>query len=284
MERGTAGEGLSQNDNENRRRGGEEGRKADQQEEGEEEDVIPSWLHDEEEQQRQTGAPPRVTSLSSVRFTPITLIRQLYHMAECVDRVFTGCGVQYWTSGGTTLGVLRHAGIIPFDDDIDLCVMEEDVVKMAECRLRLSEEGYECVEASFGYRIFHKTKSMPMPFDYVNYRYPFCDVFVMMINRFHKGVSNEVVIMEKSARCLYEKEKYDLRNLKEKRKRMKFGLVELYVCDKAEEYLSYYYGSDWKDVCYTPSYDHVSKSYIQPFSFPIEELNKHIADNHIELI
>lgn len=34
--------------------------------------------------------------------------------------------VTYWITGGTALGALRNNGIIPWDDDFDICVLEKD--------------------------------------------------------------------------------------------------------------------------------------------------------------
>lgn len=46
------------------------------------------------------------------------------------DKVCRNHNIEYWISDGTLLGAVRHRGFIPWDDDIDVCIKEEDKEKL----------------------------------------------------------------------------------------------------------------------------------------------------------
>ncbi len=64
----------------------------------------------------------------------LTLLDQILEIAQ-------SAGIKLWMDYGSLLGAIRHNGYIPWDDDIDICIMREDYIgflfllrrKLPEC-------------------------------------------------------------------------------------------------------------------------------------------------------
>lgn len=70
---------------------------------------------------------------------------ELYKSLEVFQNVCEEYNIKYWAMGGTILGIVRHKAIIPWDDDIDIAIMEEDYNKLdnPEIKEKLNNLGYE---------------------------------------------------------------------------------------------------------------------------------------------
>lgn len=49
------------------------------------------------------------------------------HLLHEFDQICVQNGLRYWLAFGTLLGAARHGGFIPWDDDVDLGMMREDI-------------------------------------------------------------------------------------------------------------------------------------------------------------
>lgn len=71
-----------------------------------------------------------ITTISSAHGN-LRLIQQgSAKLLAFIDLICRKNNLQYWMHYGTLIGAMRHKGFIPWDDDIDICMMRNDFDKL----------------------------------------------------------------------------------------------------------------------------------------------------------
>lgn len=63
-------------------------------------------------------------------------------MLAVIDRICRANSLDYFVSGGTCLGAVRHGGFIPWDDDVDIDLPKADYDRFLELAPKALPEGY----------------------------------------------------------------------------------------------------------------------------------------------
>ena len=128
------------------------------------------------------------------------IIQKLYSLMKIFDSLCRKHNIRYWIDAGTMLGAVRHKGIIPWDDDIDICVPETDREKVMMLADDLKKHGCGLTKFWGDYKIysFDGEKMKPENSNWVwtgkdgkttsdkgviNYTFPFIDIYFVDFNK-----------------------------------------------------------------------------------------------------
>lgn len=183
------------------------------------------------------------TKVECVDNTPPSVILQLYQMAKDIHEIFVENDLEYFIFAGTLLGSVRHKGIIPWDDDLDMMVYLKDEKLLFSLKNEFERRGYGLLKEKTGLvRIFPKDGE---PFPGRSFKFPFTDIFLATVMN-----GTIYYYKEKKTVRFYLDELYPL-------KEYSFGETVLYGPRKTDRYLARWFGKDWENKAV--KYNHASR-------------------------
>ncbi|XP_066926834.1 uncharacterized protein RP689-like [Clytia hemisphaerica] len=237
------------------------------QSENEDNDPLHSLFDESECKDKITSHLP----INKYKPTDELTVGRVYHLGRIISKIFQNYKLPYWVTCGTLLGCVRHKGLIPWDDDLDISVMAKDEERLLSLRNVLLEEGIILKEAFPGYVMYHKTESTPSENNVNNEvndrRLPFCDVIIMQ----DSDKADRVEIRNGRARTFWLNEWFKHTEIKSLKPCLFGDFYFMIPCDPMG-YLHRSYGEDCLKVARTHDYDHNTRSSMQSEVIPSFEL------------
>lgn len=188
--------------------------------------------------------------MHKLKETKSSAVKLLYQIMYDVHQILNNNGIRYWADGGTLLGAVRHNGIIPWDDDLDIGILSKDIRKFLALEKHFNNCGYSICKVWFGYKVFYTNKKkVKVDGESQCYSFPFVDI--LPYRKFDDG---KYRLSLKAAREAWYKEVWtesDLFPIRE----YEFGSFNILGPNKYETYFNQYYGKDWNIIAYR-EYDH----------------------------
>jgi lipopolysaccharide cholinephosphotransferase len=166
----------------------------------------------------------------------------IFELLQIVDSVCKKNNLSYWIDGGTLIGAVRHHGFIPWDDDLDLCLMKKDFDKLM---LLLYEEIQQSPDKHL---MFYKNKDVKHWCEYLYSTKIFskigrqvkpCRIDIHPMKAIPKScIAEDKKITEIATFFIYGKNKYPNMLDKTYRRYLKLPLSE--ALKKKKEFMSYF--------------------------------------------
>ena len=187
---------------------------------------------------------------------------QLYHIMYDFDHFALDNNITYWVEGGTALGAARHGGIIPWDDDIDIQMLDKDCKRLATMRKQLLQYNLTITyEKKFDnlmkiVRPHGKAISSDKPWSF-----PFIDVFSV------KKKGSDLIYTSKTWRIL----RGGIINVDELYpiQRVKFGNYYVNAPNKIKSYLYHSYSKNVLKVAYFEGFHSTDNTNDEPMKLKI---------------
>lgn len=213
-----------------------------------------------------------VGATKNTRFREIDpdVIKQLYRMMYILDILFRKRKITYWMEAGTFLGAVRHNGIIPWDDDGDLQILDKDEHKLKDIEQDIKAYDLVMKDTWFGYKVHHKDAKL---IDGFKWGYPAIDIFVIT----ERPSDGEYIYKSPRAQSYFGKCTFNKKTMFPL-ERYQFGSYKLNGIAKktARSYLNKCYGDDWDTHAYL-QYDHENEKRLKRIKIELTDREREPA-------
>ena len=199
-----------------------------------------------------------------MKLTPVEVMSELYDLAYNMHLVFERHKLSYFLAFGSAVGAIRHGGIIPWDDDLDVIINEESeelFLSKVQNEL-LKDKKIRIVEGSpdsvWDYKLVSVLRQSKL--------FPTCDVFVMRLDITRKMYTFRNVNLKNTRNHKFNESAMHP-------KLINFGHFQMRVLSNdSYEYLFNEYSKYWRSVASTKHYDHYA-------DLPLIRMTFHIPKN-----
>ncbi len=182
------------------------------------------------------------------------IVGQLYRLLAIFMEVAEKCRIPFWLCEGSFLGAVRHGGMIPWDDDVDLQFLAADERVLWMARTEFRQRDCELVKWWGGYKCFFQDGRSIKGHSHL---YPFLDLFPSKLTRQGRFVYARLLARLGWRHIYFQKGEVFPLILRA------FGPLKV---PSPKEYGGYFlrnYGPDWNDCAYA-AYDHEYEREIPP--------------------
>ena len=179
---------------------------------------------------------------------------RLYYCFEIFQRICRKHDITWWITYASLLGAIRHGGIIPWDDDGDVCFDSSSEEKLRQLRPEFQDHGCELVSWWGGYRLSmclgRKLDRKPGEYDPWPGYFPFIDIFPYALRKGRYTHARRITRFRwfHMRDHFYPDEVFPIRKLP-------FGPLNLPAPSSGLGYIERLYGRDWNKITYC-QHDH----------------------------
>lgn len=175
-------------------------------------------------------------TIAEATFTGSQDVQKLYQLLKDITEIFEKANLKYMISDGTLLGAARHKGLVPWDDDIDIMIFSEDIVKFTKLQPVFNSLGYNIINNHNMYKIgVTKNKGS------FTLEHPTADIFIM-----HHDKVNQIVEYFQPNDLIWFNTIHDANKIFPLEKKYKYGPLTLYGPKDIEYVMTKNFGHTWR--------------------------------------